>query len=44
MISEELTKADMEALAITKDMKLAKLEKEHKEYLAYHRAEIFKKN
>ena len=37
-------RGDMEALAIAKDMKLAKLEKEHKGYLAYHRAEIFKKN
>jgi hypothetical protein len=44
MVSEELTKADMDALAITKDMKLAKLENGHKKYLAYHRAEIFKKN
>ena len=44
MISDELKRGDMEALAIAKDMKLAKLENEHKGYLAYHRAEIFKKN
>lgn len=42
MISSEFNEKDMNALNISRKMKLTKIELEHKEYLAYHRENIFK--
>lgn len=44
MISNKLKVKDLAALGIYKDMKLSKVESEHRYYLAYHREEIFKKS
>lgn len=42
LISERLTADDARALAIHSEMRLRKIEPEHKKYLAYHRKNIFK--
>nr|NJM04898.1 hypothetical protein [Desulfobacula sp.] len=41
MISDELSANDLAVMGIHKDMKLSKIEAEHKFFLAYHREEIF---
>lgn len=41
MISPQLDEADMMALGIDQEMRLAKIEDRHKPYLAYHRSHIF---
>ncbi|RLD06484.1 MAG: hypothetical protein DRI56_07950 [Chloroflexota bacterium] len=42
LISSQLSKKDLAALDIQHNMKLSKIEPEHKKYLAYHRENIFK--
>ena len=42
MISSQLTVHDADALGIHSDMRLAKLEPDHRKYLAFHREHIFK--
>lgn len=42
MVSTQLSEGDLTALGIHRDMRLAKVETEHKNYLAYHRENIFK--
>lgn len=42
MVSQELSKKDMDALGIHNEMKLSKIENEHCKYLAYHRNNIFR--
>jgi hypothetical protein len=42
LISDKLTTRTMGLLGINKEMKLGKIETEHKPYLAYHRDNIFK--
>lgn len=43
LISNELDENDMVALGIHREMQIPKLESEHKQFLAYHRENIFKK-
>ena len=43
IVSKELNEEDMKALGINKDMKLSKIDPEHRKYLVYHRENIFKK-
>ncbi len=42
LISERLTSVDADALAIHAEMRLRRIEPEHREYLEYHRKQIFK--
>ncbi|MEA2008394.1 MAG: HNH endonuclease [Chloroflexota bacterium] len=42
IISSQLSKENLVALGIHHDMRLTKIEPEHKKYLAYHRKNIFK--
>lgn len=42
LLSKDLTEKDMQNLGITVDMKLSKIEDDHKKYLSYHREHIFK--
>jgi len=44
LVSKTLNENDMNALGITKDMKLSRIEPEHCKYLAYHRGHVFKKS
>jgi predicted restriction endonuclease len=44
IVSKELNENDMNALGITQDMKLSRVEPEHWKYLAYHRENVFKKS
>ena len=44
LVSEKLNENDMNALGITQDMKLSRIEPEHCKYLAYHRENVFKKS
>lgn len=41
MISEKISKEDLEVLGLNAEMKLTKIEPKHREYLAYHRKNIF---
>ncbi|MCP4115803.1 MAG: hypothetical protein GY737_10425 [Desulfobacteraceae bacterium] len=42
MLSEKLSEGDLTALGIHRNMKLAKIEPDHKKHMAYHRENIFK--
>ncbi|KVX02627.1 HNH endonuclease [Shewanella frigidimarina] len=44
MVSNELNEKDMRSLGIQNEMKLFRIEPEHRKYLVYHRENIFKKS
>ena len=44
LISRQLNSKDRKVLGIAKDMRLSKIEPEHKSFLAYHRENIFKES